>query len=105
MPDSLLTQDLNEIFRKHLATVIIGVCVVVGVVVGTAVTWYWMTSLDLSRQAQANEERSISTKQALDSHVTESLQIQRENRAINNQILSTLTAVQSDLAVVKDRTE
>lgn len=103
MPQNLLTQDLNEIFRKHIATVIIGLCIVVGVVVGTAVTWYWMTSIDLATQAQANEERSRNTARSFDGHVAESLEVQRETRATLNQMNDRIGEMNSNIAVLLDR--
>ena len=100
-----IVRDLNTLFHKHLAAVIVGTVCCIGIVVGTAVGFYWLSWVEIASQANATEIRAITTEGSLQGHLTQRIDDDRELRGVLGELSEKISEIQADVAVIRDRTE
>lgn len=92
MPDESLTADINALFAKHLAAIVIWG----GLALGGFVGWNLNSTIAIEQAIATTAERSTATQFALAEYIREATAVGKENQIVLNQI-------KTDIEVIKER--
>ena len=94
MEDQALKDDFTAFCVKYLGPIIIWG----GLILGSFLGWNLANAIVQTSVSSANAERSITNQAALDRHISQEMQLGKENQ-------ETLSQIKTDIAVIKQKLE